>query len=347
MFLDFSLSPGGAFVMHEGASEYDPNVVVPVQAQSQAVKAGLPDYHNYDPVMRLLNATRPVYDKLTELSSINLEPELARGAVCSLDGVSETATLVVNHMRCCLIKQRAMSTYINNQNVELCFESFLANAATLLKHREAIFNTGYDKAKVETRYLSGMLGDMSAVRGFRSYILAVPGMPEFPITIADIRMYSKCDANAMSRFSSIGDMFQCLYHDSERLVRLEEDTCGVVLLDEMFDRIAWNNDACRISPCKTESVYAELIRWMSTILRLVKRNAYNMQCEILESDRVLSIEHFHKTTRAMISAVYDTFIWPMLIMLSTAYNMRQTLSYKKCIDRYVDEILTKIKNREL
>lgn len=344
MFLDFSLCPGGAFVMHEDASEYDPNVAPPVEMHRQVVQNAITHCDNYDPVMKLLNKTRDTYDRLSELGSINLEPEDEREAVGSLDMVAGTATEVVNRMCKCLVKQRAMSSFISFDNIEWRYDSFITNAAVLLKHRDAIYRAGYDKITI-TSSQQEFISSYDVQTAFAFYSNTIPDMPEYPITLDNIQKFSS-NKHVLSRFASIGDMFQCMYHDTERLVRLEYTDTHTETLDSLFEQVAWNPN--RPIRANDDSVtYTSMIQWASRLLRIVKRNVYNMQCEILEADHTLSIDYYHKVTRSIISAVYSIFTWSMLWLIANAYAMRGVYNYRRGIDQYVEMIMNKIKNHEV
>jgi len=344
---NLSLCPGGAFMMHEDASEYDQNVA-PKEVSAETRAAAVANSMSRDPVIDLITATKPYYEMIKVLEEINLEPIDNVEAVRDLGVISATASDIAEMLRRNLIRRRAESEYMNTNNVGWLYDSFLTNAGVLLRNKDYIVNAGYGKYTLTSRQLSDAIMLWPISRMIMSYLSINTRMPEYPLNIRSLDTYAGKEEPVLRRFSSLSDFFNCIYYDIERLYRLENEQRRTGDLLELFDNVAWRSNrptAVADGALGDPVIYPTFISWISERLRDIKQTSYAMQCDVLDDDVLLKREQYHKSTRAMISTVYDMFTLGMLFLITSAYEIRAMIDYRQCIDTYIAGILEKIRNK--
>lgn len=334
-----SMFPGGAMMMHESVSEYDPNVAPP--DTTSAIRQAFVENPDYDPVIALINKTRPIYDRICELDSINLEPESEREAVADHETIAATASRTIDALRCILVKQRAMSSFIISCYKDWVYEDFIANANTILKHKQGIISQGYDRFEGSCKVLD--IGIDSVESMISGYIMTNPGLPEFPLSLDHLARLGCSAGTDTPRFLSVSDLFQCIYHDPDRMIRLERDEPWLFTIDEIFDTAVWANKCDYVGT----SDITQLIQRMSIVLRTIMQTTYRYQCNIIDPQINVPIGEYHTDTRRMIAGLHDMLTLTMIGCLKSAYVMRKHISMRNSVKSYVTMLLDLIRERRL
>ena len=97
MFDNFTLCPGGAFMLHESVAEFDSNMAqAPVEDGTQDVEniktelAKAPQ--DYCPVGALVEKLRPTYQMITNIRREYLDPDTSEEQIALLNKISNAAT---------------------------------------------------------------------------------------------------------------------------------------------------------------------------------------------------------------------------------------------------------------
>lgn len=348
MFYDISLCPGGAFMMHESAAEYDPNMVRRVpEVAPQTVNALKVELSNpsCDPVHKLINKTRPIYEKIQILGRLDLEPNNIQSAISDLETVSKMASEVAEEMRLRLVKQAALFDLMENAQYDWHGEAITANMKTLMLNKARINQMGYSRCVAEYNELRQVTA-YNVQTMLSAYIAMTPELPDYPFDMDRMRDSYKSGyaEGLLDCFASTLDMFRCIYEDYDRLIRLEVPNSQTTDLNDLLNNATWRHTdrLCneRRTICSDERYfYSSLVAHISHILRKVKRGCYEMSCELMEPDAMLDRECYHKRMRSLISGVYDIFYLSMIWLFSNAYRLRRYIAMRDAVTRYVETTL--------
>lgn len=345
MFYNISLCPGGAFMMHESAAEYDSNMAIQpariVPANLNALKEELAA-PGCDPVMKLIAKTRDAYDKLQRLGGINLEPDNVQEAITDLSQVSTMASEIAEEMRLRLVKQSSVLDMMECLTYDWMYEDFLANMKTFMLNKSRICQMGYSNCTVQYNELHQVtLYNVCAM--LSAYMSVNTNLPDYPFEMDNMRdAFKNYDGNIMDCFATTHDMFNCLYNDPDRLVRLEAPTTQQMDLTEMMNSMAWSaaDKARSIRSRNSElELYSAMVAYISRMLREIKRESYDLSCELMETNAMLDRDCYHKKMRSLIAGVYDIFYLSMIWMFSNAYRIRRCIATRDAVSAYVKNTL--------
>lgn len=336
-------------MLHESVAEFDPNAqgAVTPEMVNQVRDELKPVVSTYDPVDKLILKLTPLYEQLREMMNINLEPDNAEQAIADLDQISDLATKVADQMRTCLVKQGAMLALTNgecSQNM-WSMEDFRANLKYFMMHRDQIKQQGYDKTVYTVGHLACLYG-YDIRKMLNLHIMANENnLPDYPFNLDQIRDTLSKYGTYMDSFATTEDMFNCLFMDHERLLRLEEKRTNTIDLDELFESLSYEfQDRPAHLSNDSKVLNCELICYISRYLRQVKQGAYQLQCDIMDHQINVPSDEYHRRIRTLISGTADMFYVPTIKLFSSAYELRAYFMRKKAITDYVTQTMECMKS---
>lgn len=347
--LSFSCCPGGAFMMCESAAEYDPEMQMPVQEEvlTQVKQELAPQVETYCPVGVLINKLGPIYDKIYSLLNRQIDTE-REGMISLIDEISATASEVADKMRICLMKQYALAVYVteNDRSCEGSWatEELRNNLGFFMKNATRIKQQGYDKVQWEERAIPQFWRwDIEHMLGLYMSANEV-GLPDMPFSLENIREAMASNGNYADCFSTTIDMFNCLFKDPDRMLRLEEVRGRSMSLSELMSDLSQPfHDSYNPFTDSKRGARPFIIQYISKTLRKVKQCAYDLQCEIFDNEAHNVDEHV-SCVKSMIAGTADIFFIPTIYLFSVAYRIRQEFAKREAVNAYVKGTMTIMKN---
>lgn len=334
MFTKFSLCPGGAFMMHESAAEYDPNIVADVASEVPAeVAAQIKAEPSYDPVMKLISKTKPLYEEMLQLAS--LQAGDAQETVQALERVSAFASKLADKMRMQIIKQSAVHQLFNIDRNAWIYESLKTNLGMFMLHEKRLEQLGYDKMSYNS---SGLMGsnEYDINHALDLYTTSTKHkLVTLPVSLDVLRDTGYSEL--LSSFNDMEDLLRCMYYDPERLARCEYATEHTLTLHDMMFRIS--DDGYSAVDRGLDKQATELIKYLSAQLRLIQQTIYTIQCDLTEPvDTVVVVNHDNEIHKVL-STVFDMMYVPMLYLIPSAYHLRMDVNMRAGITEYVQTAL--------
>ena len=344
MFMNVSLCPGGAFMMHESVAEYDPNMPenpVVQDAEVQAVETELKEHTSvtYCPISKVLTKLEPHYQMVRQLLQINLRPEDPQEAIASLDQISKAATDIAECMRMMLVKQDMVYRYMTEINDKWSYEAIYAHLGFFIMHYNRLVQKGYGRVSVTLEDFPS-LEVYSIDRAFSLYMAAMDTLPSYPFDINrvfDITNYDK----SQNAFSTTDDMFNCFFNDPERRQRLTVSRVANHDLEPLMQRAGVDPHAV-CCDSSSNKITQELICYMSRTLRQIKRGCYDLQVEIMDNMDV-DRAHIAEMMRPLIAGTADLLYLPAIRMLGIAYRIKCHQVTKDAVNEFVEQALSAMK----
>ena len=337
MFLNFSLCPGGAMMMHESVAEFDPNMAViqpEPDVEPEVMKAETETA--YCPISKTLAKIGPMFDVSQKLATMTLNPDSNEEAVANLEYISKTASEFAEKMRFCLIKQDAIYQYVNRYEDGWCYEAIKNNLGFFMKNAHRLISQGYGRVTVQLEDLPA-LDIWSVNRALGAYIESNDELPSYPFDIGrlfDIVNYDKTN----NVFDTTEDLLKCLLFDHDRVVRLSVTRTEIHDLDNLIRRCSSSNQFNGTVACANDSVVCGLVAYMSRTLRMIKTKAYQLQCDLM-NEVPMDTRHMQATVRQLVSGTINLLYLPAVYMLAVSFRMKNLIDTKNAMEQYVNQTM--------
>ena len=157
MFTNFSLYPGGAFLMCESVGEYDDNVQLPVPstAPTEVVSPIIKD--GDDPVIKALAHLTPVYER-SVVPMLSLEMDYDEydpaDALSKVETVATGISDIAYHLRKEISKMAGMARVIDKANNDVVTEQFAAHLGTFMKNSAIVKQQGIESFEYSYQSIS-------------------------------------------------------------------------------------------------------------------------------------------------------------------------------------------------
>ncbi len=343
MFDNFTLCPGGAFMLHESVAEFDANVAqAPVeasQADTQVVEnikeelAKAPQ--DYCPVGALVEKLRPTYQMIENIRREYLDPDTSEEQIVLLNKISNAATEVADIIRCLLIKQKAFINFADTDKYWR-FEPLRNHLGWFIKNFNRIVSAGYG---TYTR-------NMSFVPGLNSYevqkacSLFMASSESLQFTTFDINtLYKVTNYNRNDQvFETTEDMMKALFTEPDRIARMTRSYTDSYDLENMINSSS-NVDVISFVD-HGPNYCTNLVTWISKTLRMVKCGCYECQCDIMDNTLDGS---FMSHVRPLVAGVINIFYIGAISLFADAYTIKSIMDNRKSLEAYVNEVMTNVK----
>lgn len=330
-------------MMCESVAEFDPNVnpmapevpgVTEEQNAAQAnevVKQELAVNPVYCPLAATAAKLGPLYDEVHSLLTNRLTFDDKEEMVRQLEYVSELATKVADVMRMCLVKTNALFRYVDR--AQYYMEPVHEYGGFFLRKLPQLNQDGYDTINTTIERLPEL-----SVYAVRSKLLTDMCMDDkLPMTPTDI-LNTICWGHETIRFSSTIDFMDCFFHDPERMNRLEKSETRSFEIDRL---VRDSGDSCDYVRTGSggPSFEATMISWMASVLKAIKMNCYDMQCELMDPGCRIDMGNSSYLSK-LHSAVVNLFCYPAVYIIAEAFEIKCCMTSYQAIRDGVNEILT-------
>lgn len=354
MFTNFSLCPGGAFMMHESAAEYDENLTIvanPAPQQEEVLvqvteepAPGVPQIQKsfpeilsgYCPIAAIMNKLASLYDSVQEIGRLDYDPEDVETAMENLERVSQTATDIAETTRLCLVKQLALYNYVGGGywDSEWSAEPIANNAKFFLLHNRELIEQGYDKVTYQTETIPD-IGNWNIGNSIGVFFGLQKGLPDLPVNL--FRYPFMTDA---THFSSSEDFFNCFFHDPDRLARVSNTNSRTYMIQDLISSLAERRNYRGEPVCAsydTDRLAPQVIQWVSLNLRMIKETCYDLQCKLLEH---AGPKYEPETLRKIYAGTMNLFYVPSIVLIMQAYDIKNKFKMREAVTSYVDKVLS-------
>lgn len=346
MFTDYTLIPGGAMVVCESISEFDPNMTseqVPddnglsrdhvvsglTPPAEHPIRAALARDTAYCPLAALSNKLRPLYDEVRGLMTAQLTFDAPEEMAAHLEHVSSLASQVFDMMRLCLVKTGALYRYLDGSGYYM--EPVREFGGFFIRKGDQLMKDGFDSITSESSWLPEIevYNIRRRVNTCMEYDDLLPMAPTDIFSVVDW-------CSDKPRFNNSDDFLNCFFNDPERLQRLQKTEQRSHNLKHLV-RSPDCDCTCEADGCKTFD--ASLITWMSRVLRAIKMRCYSLQCDLIDPGQHVDITN-RSHMSPLYSAVVNMFTYPAVLLIAEAYEIENAMAARDAIQAGVNEILT-------
>lgn len=343
MFTNFSLYPGGAFLMCESVGEYDDNVQLPVPNKTPAEVITPINCEGDDPIVKAIAHLTPVYER-SVVPILNLEMAYdefdAADALAKAETVSTGISDIACHLRKEISKMAGMIRVLNRSDKDIVTEQFAAHIGTFMKNSATVKRQGIETAEYayhaipafsDTWTVRQMLAFIEQNQGVLSEILYEPSLAS---------MMGGYGSRVASTFESTIDLIQCVYTNPERMSRLEsKNTCGISF-DELMSyqgEGAYENR----NEGNIDKMCTQFMRILSSNVRCIAQQCYGLQCHIVEGS--LTAQEFTSTIKPLLARCVNVFAFGTIVMMNMATVLRKSAAEKQGVDQYTKLLLDTLK----
>ena len=339
MFNEFSLCPGGAFMMCESVSEYDPNASE-MQGHDHVemdhkVMHALNQDPGYDPVIKTINRLEPMYQDMKDLLETELSWSSNEELVGMLDHIRDTATKFANCLRKMIVKANAMYRATSYESWRS--ESIYNNLGYLIKNRNRLIQQGYDKLHIDSPYLSFF--DIYRIAKCLSIFMAAnDGLSSEVFDLDYCRSTQYCDYQDV--FKDILDMINCLFEDHDRLARLETNNTRDYDINSLINQVSYiDMDKTPDMPVIADCAECNIIKYISMVLRKITQCSDQLQCDAMSGEE-MKVDA-NELVRKLICSTVNIFVISTIYLISHAYDCRLAVNTKRSFDDYVKFVMSK------
>lgn len=338
-FMDFSLCPGGAFMMHESVTEFDPTaaeIAAPATPKEEIVKA-VEAMDTVSPVVKLANALKPCADKVDTLMKCDLSADDAQSAMERLDYIADSARDITETLRMLLVKLKAIASYVSTDSYKL--DPIIRNGKFFITHKQYLHEQGLDAVAL-TREESPATSCWNMSRAAMMYFNMYPELPSAIIDISTL-MYGEDFLN--DRFSSIHDYITCMLYDPERTRRLTRmESTSLDIYYSAFARNTGNEPAIESEDSYRE--IAAIIDKESSHLRQICNAIYDRQCAIIDGE--FDRTSVSNTLRTTIVGTVNIYYVISMLLITLAYRTQNNIQMRAQIETYVNDIMLAFRNKQ-
>ena len=280
MFLDFTLTKGGAFVYCEDASEYDENL--PAQQNPEEVQVVQKELANstlgYGAVKKVQVKTLPIYQKLNELfSMVKEEPVDSQDDLNQINALRAYASPMFDEIRSIVGKSYGLRMAVNHA---WSMMPVITNMGKLVANQQLLIRSRCNSLNMTFQY-SGLATTYDIV-GYISELL-VSADQDFAVT--GERSYD----DKMRTFESWEELLEVFYssdipEEDPRLVYPSTQSSDFTGIMEEAYRIQNRCDPYEKSQVEgfaKRELFAQLMNFNSIIERRVMINLHNLYTEYM------------------------------------------------------------------
>lgn len=361
-FLDYTLVPGGTFVMCESISEFDANAPVEVETVPEADSAPEPEVipepetitdrlrkkvaadQSENMVLRILTDLNELYNGCV-VNMINRDlsvssPEDIAAVSSQINDDAEVITSVLIKM---LQRLRAFGLVGCESSMRraIVYAPIRDNLGFLIKNAAALERNGYGSVTVHrTTHPAFSQYDVQYI--VNAAVNAPDLLEHELLTLSTFSQLTSSENPICTMFSDIMDLFNTMLTNYERRIRQEQTNSYTYQLNAIIKwEIPMDHDC---APCKENNesgytaVYAKLINQISKIQRRVKLACYDIQVDILDHNDS-SITVINKELYKCSVQLFNIFAITAIFLIACAYDAQCILDEKSTIKNWISDIL--------
>jgi len=343
MFHNFSLYPGGAFMLCESVGEFDENVPLPTPKETPAAVMTPMVEQGDDPVIKTIAKLSAVYERTVEpMLTMDQTGDIedTQGTLHKLETISVGISDIANNVRKSIGTLSGMVRVFTSANADYAEESFASHLGLFMQSTAIVKREGV----ASTEYSYDTLPIYERMWKMNNLISALHSTPE---VLDDIIYASTFDAliagdseRTFDIFESTIDMLQCIYTNPERLARLQTRVTNKIEFDNLVKSRAWAEES-NCQQADNDKMCRQYACTLSTSLRKVSQSCYDMQCRLV--DGTLTSGEFSTTVRRLLSRCINLFAVGTLVALTLATELRAIIAKKQEVDEYTKLLLSILK----
>lgn len=335
MFTDFTLIPGGGFVMCEsGVSDFDVNAPTPPITEEKAVSL-LKDNCDNDPVMKAIEKLKKTYQEYIQpLMNLNYQPEDSQSILQTTEQIRIVAS-AISERSIKLITKICGTLMIQDKTYgnRYCGDKFYANAGLFIKNMKRIKQLGLKEYQYTVDYLFN--GEWQLYR-MLDVFQAKPDLLDEFISGEMLDNISCPDCPVSDMFDGIGDAMNVIFNDIDRLCKLEHKRDNRITIERLltlFGQSNSSNEMCYVTS-ERDCDGPTLIRFVSSIVRKTMQETYEIQCRIADAENGVNPD-----LSKMMMRLTNLFGIVTLYIVSKAYTLRERCAWARAADQYTDALL--------
>lgn len=332
MFLDFTLTKGGAFVYCEDASEYDENLPAPQNPEAvQAVQEKLATTPlGYGSVKKVQVKTLPIYQKLNELfRMVGEEPTDSQDALRQIHALRSYVSLMLDELRGIVGKSYGLRMAVNHawsmMPVINNMRRLVANQQLLMRSRCNSLNMTFQYSGLATSY---------DIAGYISELLVAADQD---FAVIGERSYD----DKMRTFESWDELLEVFYssdipEEDPRLVSPRTQSSDLSGILEEAYHIQNRTDPYEKSQVEgfaRREIFAQLMNFNSIIERRVMIDLHNLYIEFMGTGDISS----HRELVSIAMELRNAFIVNLMYAIGCGYG---TEIYRYAHASYAEYVAT-------
>lgn len=347
-FMDYTLVPGGSFVMCETISEFDENVPAPVPVNDatppEEAKKVVETLQNKHWVSSVLNDLKEIYGPLImPLINLPLDRTSDEDVVSAADMISSTATSVVEQLIPLLMKVQMSRKMCLQNSEEFTYAPVREVLGIVIENKQQLIKDGY--GNISFSYTTHPAFESWGANRIIKMLLKNPELIKHNVidmnTITEI---SDCKP-MFDLFDSIPDMFDTMFNNPERRARQEMFITDGESLDTIIKYRLGDAPVMDPNCPHDEDPFCMLTRGLSKMLRKVKQKCYGLYCDASERECEMTIEQRNKCLYHCGALVVNMFVISAIALISHAYLIQRCMDKQQCIQNWCDEIQRKYSKR--
>lgn len=342
-FMNFTLYPdGGAFMLCESLSEFDPNVedqkmsdveALPndeLQKQFVADTKGCQDF-----VELLLRQMKDTYNNtVVPLSNLQLSEQLDSDIASNAEMIRTAATTIADCIQLSSATIHALQWYMNSDRaIDTTMSGLDQIAGIYMKRKADIIRDGYDSVKVVSR--GHPFFSYSSIQVAKK-LMDMKDVLKSGILLSNQIDVINSDSSFQTYFTSITDMLDAVFNHYDKLVRQENTHVHTCTISDYF-KYKSDHPICDQSPCNGPEE-CNFMKFLSHVVRKTKQKMYQIQCELADRESG-DIMYYNKCMYHSASMLYNIFALGVMMLLPMAYDINNFISEKESVDQHVEEIL--------
>lgn len=362
-FLDFTLVPGGSFIMTESIGAFDDNVPapdvpveehdstdVPIAASPEEtpverLRKRLSADKDRNAVVEVTNDLRDVYQGIM-IPTINRQldqyqpEEIARVA----EEISNDTSAAIHVLMHLIEKVRCMTKLYDNSQTRnaILYAPVRDNLGFLIKHLKDIEQDGFESMQIHFTYHPAF--EEYSVNQIASAILNAPDVLKHDIiTLETLERIVGRDAKICTMFRDVMDMLNTMLSTEDAAVsrRIRQETTNSYSY-HLAEIIKWNipNDSDCVTTGNTNenSLLCRMTKSLSICQRKIKQKCYDVQvaCSDMEAP---DIKECNQKMYCCSLMLFNMFVVTAAVLLSMAYQANRILTEKRIVEDWIQSIL--------
>lgn len=349
MYPNYSLYPGGAFMMCESVSEFDDAVRPPESAVDKQQKDEMiREINDKDPVLRVISKLGPVYEDLIH-PLLNMpygeEGDNVSDVVNKFEKIADAASNAVNALRCIVVKQKGMLDLYNDPANSPIMDSFNNHVGLFMKKTEAIRHQGIEHSRFNYNAMPAFVS-MWDVRNFVQLFVNRPELLDDIVLANTLRPFYGEEYGRQSgivrSFDGLIDLVDCIYRDSERMSRLEAVESQSIDFNDLMSSQRYNNAEERPYRGDHDEILRSFLRLASTTLRNISMSCFDSICSITDGEGVVDTNVINAMKVAMMRTV-NIFAIGTVVAMTMATMLRKNVAHESAIKDYTALLLNTLK----
>ena len=345
MYPKFTLYPnGGAFMMCESVSEYDSNMHPPETTESQRTELHQTS-QQMDPVLYVINKLKPAYDRFI-IPMLNMGYDADEDfsvTVSKFEHIASGASIMVNVMRCVMIKLKAMLDYYTGPYTPIQ-DKFNSHMGIFMKNTHTIRQQGVEYCRYEYSAIPAFSNTWD-IRTLMNLISNRPELLDGPIFASTLKPFYSDDCSYESGiircFDGMVDLMQCVYEDSDRMARLEATEGGSVTIGSLLSADRFRDSEPHKAITDQDAMVQNYLKLASRILRDTSKRCYVYICDITDGD--YDSTKVSDAMRFTLMRLVNLFAVGTIVVMSMATSMRVQISKENALNAYTDLLLNLLK----